>query len=420
MDKPFKIKKLNCGIKVLFVQDNSKDLVYFEFCIKNGKINQSKKETEYAHMLEHMNGCFTSQKYPSAYENVINLSKIGAKSNASVDNYLTRYFIKSKLKDKTYVFDLIMNSYKNFQIDTTYFEQEKQSVIEELQSNQNKQWTTFYNNNAKVLYKYHPNSLTINERIKKTKKIRINDILKYRKKNYTCNNTTIIVGGNLDTKFYMNKLNTMFKSYKTEKYNQKYPKTRIQIKENVYYTKVNSKSNKLLLSFNTGINRFNKTKIMIELVNKLLTGDLNSRLYALRIKYGLIYNINSYEESEIYGSNHANYLIETDLSTKNILIGYQKIIEILKNTKITDNEYKTIRNQILMEKSLHLQETNIEKYINQYIYYVVFNRKVITFANKYKILLSCKKSKIPTLLKSIFKNNKLVVSYGGPKKVKLD
>lgn len=419
MDRPFKIKRLNCGIKVLFVKDTTKDLVHFEICIKNGKLNQLKREIEYAHMLEHMNGNFTSQKYPSAYENGLNLSKKGAKSNASVNNYLTRYYIKSHVKHKNYIFDLLINSYKNFQIDQTSFTQEKQSVIEELQSRQNKQWTTFYQENMNVLYKNHPNSITISERIKKTKKIRISDILKYRKKNYTCNNTTIIIGGNLNINYYIKKLNKMFKSYRTKTYNQKYPKTKTQIKENVYYTKVNSKSNKLLLCFNTGFNSFSKNAMLVELVNKLLTGNLTSRLYALRNDYGLIYNINSYKDSEIFGSNHGHFMIETDISTHNISTGYEKIIEILKNTKITDDEYKTIRNQIIMDKSLHMQKTNIDKYINQYIYYVVFDRKVVTFADAYNTTLSCSKSKIEKLLKYIF-NTKLVVSYGGPKKVKLN
>jgi len=173
---------------------------------------------------------------------------------------------------------------------------------------------------------------------KNTKKIKIQDILKYRRTNYTCNNTTIIVGGKVNINYYMKKLNKMFKTYRTKKYNQIYPKTKIKIKENIYYTKVNSKSNKLLLSFNTGINSFNNNTILIELVNKLLTGDLSSRLYSLRYDYGLIYNINSYESSEIFGSNHSNYMIETDISSKNISTGYKKIIEIVKNTKISNDE----------------------------------------------------------------------------------
>ena len=34
MDLPFKLKKLDCGINVLFVKDNSKDLLHFEIPFK--------------------------------------------------------------------------------------------------------------------------------------------------------------------------------------------------------------------------------------------------------------------------------------------------------------------------------------------------------------------------------------------------
>jgi len=418
MDKPFKIKRLKCGIKLLFVKDNTKDLVYFEFCIKNGKINQLRKEIEHAHMLEHMNGCLTSHKYPSAYENGISLSKIGAKTNATTSNYLTRYFIKSHKKYETYIFDLLVNSYMNFQIDESNFKQEKNSVIEEIQSKLNEKWKSVYEAHESIVYKNHPNSINLEERLKKTKKINVSDILKYRKKHYTCNNTTIIIGGNVNISFYMKKLNNIFSTYKSNYYKQIYPKRKIKIKEGIYYKKIDSKSNKLLISFNTKLNRLNKNKYILELINKLLTGDLSSRLYSLRTDYGLVYNIKSYEESEIYGKNHANFFIETDISSENISTGYKKIMEIIKNTKITNNEYKTIRNQIQMEKLLHLQDTSLEKYIEQYINYVVFNKNVITFKDKYKILMSCSKQSLENLLKTVFDNKKCVVMYGGAKKIK--
>ena len=145
MDRKVILKKLQCGIKVLFVIDNTQDIVYFETCIRNGKLNQKPHELEYAHLLEHMNACFTSKKYPDASVNNMMLSQIGASTNAFTSNYLTRYYIKCNKKHRKKVFDLLMLSYMECVFEENVFYAEKQSVIEELQAKQNNMWTNMYN-----------------------------------------------------------------------------------------------------------------------------------------------------------------------------------------------------------------------------------------------------------------------------------
>ena len=418
MDKKYKLERLKNGIKVLYIPIKKSSIMYLEFSILNGTINENKKTLEHGHFLEHMNSKFTSEKYPNALENMKTLSHLGCETNASINSYITQYYIQGPHVHSTKLLDIMLNSYVKFNIDKTIFKQEKRSVIEELRSYDNDQWSTLDEKMNKEIYKNHPYEKTYRERIKNTKKTTVKELYQYRKKKYKTTNTLFIIAGDFEEKQCKEYIQNILAKMPKTKTKLRYPQYEYKVNKipKLIYVKNDTLSTKLTIRFQIPYTTFEANKNVIDVLPKLLTNGLDSRLYKLRYKYGLIYYISSEIETDYMNKKLSCYTIQTEVDSNSIKKVIEVIIEelrLIKDKGVNDAEIKKVKNIYLMEQFEHKMASKIYDYVQKYSENVVFGKKVDTFKEYYEMRNNITKNKIRIIARSIFDEKKMVIGYSG-------
>ena len=155
---------------------------------------------------------------------------------------------------------------------------------------------------------------------------------------------------------------------------------------------------------------------MIDVLPKLLTNGLDSRLYKLRYKYGLIYYISSEIETDYMNKKLSCYTIQTEVDSNSIKKVIEVIIEelrLIKDKGVNDAEIKKVKNIYLMEQFEHKMASKIYDYVQKYSENVVFGKKVDTFKEYYEMRNNITKNKIRIIARSIFDEKKMVIGYSG-------
>ena len=415
MDRKYSLVKLRNGIKILLIPFPKSKLVHIQCQILHGEINENRKTMEYGHILEHMNSKLTSTKHPDAQINADEITKRGGYKNASINAYNTKYYIEGPAKSTDYFLDLMLNSYKNFKMDDKIFEQEKNAVIEERNTKKNSTWRNLRETTDNVMYPNHPYSFTYDERIRNTKKTKMKDLINFRKKYYKTTNTLLIIAGDINkTKI----LNTIKKelNMKRSVYKQTLPRYRYNVKKSLVYVNTATDSTKLYLHYNIPYRFFDKESDYMSSISNILTKGLNARLYTLRRDHGLIYSISSYKNHDYYNKQLNTFTIETETASKNV----PKVIEIilkelnkLKDEYVSKQTVKNLKTSIYVDGLEHKFKLNMEKYINEYSLYTLFNRKIQKIREYYKNRNKISQQKIQRLSNVIFNEKKLLISYGG-------
>ena len=132
MDNKYTLTKLDNNMKVLTIPIKNINLVYVELSLKLGSDNETDKQLEITHVLEHLFSSYTSDKYPRAKEIMSLLKKYGISNNASVNNNTSKYYFKLHKRHLKFILDLLYITFTKFKIDSTIFKQEISSVKEEI------------------------------------------------------------------------------------------------------------------------------------------------------------------------------------------------------------------------------------------------------------------------------------------------
>jgi len=95
MDKPCKLYRWAKGPRVLLIPEAGTGTVYMEMIVNCGSFMDPASALEVSHVLEHMQGNFTSVKYPCARTIRLEFRDHGCTTNASTHIGKTRYYITS-------------------------------------------------------------------------------------------------------------------------------------------------------------------------------------------------------------------------------------------------------------------------------------------------------------------------------------
>jgi predicted Zn-dependent peptidase len=420
MDKRFSNIKLKNGIRLLYVPVKGSSTVYIEYCILNGTINENQDTLEHGHILEHMNAKFTSKKYPNAVKNIEEMNNLGCQSNASINDYMTKYYIEGLADYKDYFTDLVLNAYIDPVIDSNIFTQEKQSVVEELQSGKNYMWHSLDNKINSTLYSGHPKSFTLQQSISNTKKTSLKDLEKFRKNFYKTTSTLFVIAGDFDRTYINNKIiNILSTVEKSHDFDNKYPAYQYngnKIPKLLFVKNSNATTTKIHIRFQVPYTVFKGNQCMLDVLPILLTSDLNSRLYVLRHKYGFVYYVSSKFLLDYFNEDLSAFIIETEVDSKYV----KKTIKIIKDeldkfksTLISDNEMKRVKNVFRFEQKQHVLSNYTPDYVRRYREYALFGKEIVSFATHYKKRNKITKKHIQLISQQILQNKNMFIAYSG-------
>jgi predicted Zn-dependent peptidase len=407
------------GLQILLVPNNIK-IINFNLNIKIGNDIEEKNNLEISHFLEHLMALYTSSKYPCANKNREFFSYNNINIEAETFNKHIIFRIECQCKHLEIVCDYIINSLLDFKIDKNVFNNEKNSVIEELNEIIK---DTDYNFETKIntiLYKNYTREYTQEQRLKNTIKLTIQDIYTFYNKYINSKNMVISFIGWFDK----TKLLRILKQLDTNRFignhvNYKLIKSRKN--DNIIFYKTNKNVSNLKIIFKVPYIFFDKEYYLIYALMDILTIDLNSIiLKKLRAIEGLIYDLEGSMELDELDKNLSIIMFSTSVSSLKLLNVINFILEILNNithNDIDNNYIKQYIESIKIYKQKKKYQKNPEKIINEYSKYLLWNKKIVTEVEEFKAFSNINKNSLKEIANSIFNLNNIIICYDNKKNI---
>jgi len=384
LDKTHQVAELPNNIRVLTIQMPGSKVMYYEFQILAGMFYETLEETESAHFLEHLNGQFTSQKYPDARKNSLLIEQLGIERNAYVTDYIASYHLYGQKKHAPKMFDLISNTYLNFVIDRAVFKQEQNSIIEELENDIIDPWSAITEKTQQVLFPGHPASRPRKLSIENVKRLTPKDLLKFRERLYLPARTLLIVAGDMSHTAMMRQIKSAF-----TRVDEPTQETSLVLSPSftwppkdpkvtfVKNTNLNGKDSvQLVLTWRLPITNQNPDRFALSLLCHYLSNGLGSHLMIrLRTELGLIYSLDCTLELDPQNDQMSYLIISTNTQGKHLTTVRKTIlqeIERLQKAPVSAKEFQAVSNEIQMELLDQSFNQAPEKYATQYSHNLLF------------------------------------------------
>jgi predicted Zn-dependent peptidase len=343
MDSKIKKYALKNGIKVIIVPLKTK-MTYISMSILLGSYHEKKGEGNLTHYYEHLLGRLTSTKYKDYMYVGNEIIKRGGFTNAFVNNYQLCVYIKGFYDDFEFYVDILSNSLNKFYIDPKIANNEKGAVIQELRNIISRENYDFDFLIFKYLYPKYYHLEDTKKDIKYVKNYNIKLIKQFIKNKIFNENIVVNVSCPENkvrkTMKYINKYFGIIKKKKKKRIN--YPVLNINNNKRKIIQITNKRADEnTIINIYTFMNIkfFSKEHLINDLLEKILFNfELGVFYRELREKTGLIYSIKLYNNINIRNHLESYYNIVTKCNLKNVPTVIKKIMSILKNYKITDEE----------------------------------------------------------------------------------
>jgi predicted Zn-dependent peptidase len=388
------IVKLRNGMKILVVPMPT-DLTDVSVCILLGQNHEKPHEMELTHYMEHLMGRFTSKKYNNHKEISKELNKRGAITNASVDEYETKFWIQGFYKDVEFFIDLLSNTLKHFEIDKGLAKKEKNAVIQELRNYISDTNYTFDMKIWKYMYNKYAYQYDHQKHINNIKKFCIEDMYKFIQNHVLLHNTVVTItcpmGKVASTlkiaKKYFEIPNTKKKAqikYPIYQYNSKYLKV-LHIKNN---NKIENATVRLVVD--DSIEYLSDEHLALMYLQEILFNFETGVFYkVLRDQLGFIYNISLNLYVDMTKPISSSYYIETSVNSKLLPQFLKVVLDIIKNLKLSDEQINNGRAAFIVKNEFQ-KFNNLTSYSEYYSNYLLH--------------------KLPIVERSVIKNKLLKVS----------
>lgn len=414
-------KVLKNGLKLLFIPMGKIEMVHIELKVLCGWEHENKHTLESAHFLEHMLAKFTSKQYPDGKFNKYQLGKFGIHSNAMTTSQITSYLLEGNVKHFDFMLDLMLNSYKNFVIDDEIFEQERNAIVQELLTIKDETAGDLFEVIDKIIYdKTDKEKIDINDRIKNVKKLKQNDLIKFRNKYYSSRSTLLIIAGDFDYEACYQKIKDLLDTFTLLDFKPiEYPIIKLKTKkQRSYFIDNKFKQNvTLIIVFFNKYNYFDKEYLYIPHIHNILTNGLSSRLsLKLRSELGLVYYIISEHSSNNDGINYE--IIQTEFDPKNMLTVMTVIFDEISKIKkeyVHDDELEKSLNTLI---NCNLRDSLIKTpdfIIERLSIPILFNLPDFTVQYKYDIMKSINVDIIQKTARRIFSRKNMFIFYESAK-----
>jgi len=416
----YKIAHTKSGLQILHVPNNKIDLVFVNIGVKIGSDIETKETLEYSHFMEHLLTLLTSKKYSNGLENRNFLSQNNVKLNAEniTKHTMFQFTMKRSFLDK--FLDMLVNALYDYYVDENLFINEKNSVIEELNSiisDNDYKFETFI---EQSLYKNHCRSYSQKDRLNNVRKTTTMDIIKFFKKYYNSNNIVIGFYGNINLKHVVGIFDN-FHAKKTKNINI-YSQERgfaVLLNKRVNYIKENKPNSSLKIVFNIPYKFFDDEYYNIFAILNILSYDISSILInRLRNIEGLIYDLSALMDLDENNKNLSFVYFDTNVESQKLVKVISIILEELDNLKT-----KNIRKDLIKryKESLKLKQMNDSisftplKMLDEYVKYLLWGEDIVTFKDEYKHFSNIDEKQIKNISKKIFNTNNMYIFYNGSK-----
>ena len=375
---------LHNGIKVIIVPLDTK-LTNLSLSIFLGSNHEKDNMMNITHLFEHLFARFTSKKYPD-YEFISReLSKRGAYSNAYVDKYETKFFIRGFFKDIDFFIDILSNTLNYYHMDDDAYK-EKEAVIQELKNIMSNNEYNFEYAIYKYLYPEYYYQYDYKKHIAFIKKYDINRIYDFIKEHISLKKCTVTISCPCNsvkkTKMLVNKYFGILKKKSISKITYPIYQHHNRLLRILYVKNKHIDSNVLMrIYICKNIKYLSKQYICLMYIRELLLNFETGIFYRiLRKKLGYIYNISMEMDIDKYDSRSSSYYISTSTDNKYIPALIYNIFSILQTYTITHDDILQARNSFIFNFEMK-KFYNITSYNNFYEEQMLYSNTILEYKN---------------------------------------
>jgi zinc protease len=384
-NEPIVIKgEVSNGMKILLVKTNTQNIVSVGMFVKAGSRYETVENNGIAHFLEHMT--FKGTKKRNAQKLNNDLDSVGAQYNASTSYEFTHYDIHGMSKDLNLFLDIIVDIYYNPIFKESDIKTERKVVIEELKMYKDKHDRVLEEIINKKLYAGTSLEMPIIGYEHNIKKFTKKDLMDFRNKFYSHNNSLLVISGDINIKTISKQIERTFSKYSKNFINPTTIQQQFIItpqKRPYLFIKKISKPCSLhqtlvYITFRTFGNN-HPLSIVTDLVADIFSNGSSSRLFTLlRNKLGVTYFNNAFNEQyKDFGSFTISLGIDPE-RVNEVIAAVLDEIKKLKNKIISKKELDKI--QSIRETDLSLKLQNPSDYLYYYGFEELFSNSEDPFS----------------------------------------
>lgn len=365
LTKDVEIYKLENGHTIVLAHKEG-GLVNVSSWVKTGSINETEQDNGISHFLEHLMFKGTNKHPAGEFDKILEAK--GAIVNAATWKDYTFYYVtlpKGENNKDFYeaielhadmMLDPVIPDYEmgaEFDVnDTTITDKrERHVVIEEIRMRKDQPWTKVYNACNKGMYTNHPYKRDVIGTPEIISQVSQKEIMEYYKSHYTPENITTIIVGEFDSETILNKV---VQEFNGKWGNRESKKTVTTIDKPISQTKYIEQKSQI----NSGFMMFGylgplacdlKDSTALEMLTIILGDGSSSRLYQNLIEKQpeQIFSVINSEHYQFRDGD--NFFIQANFipDKKDVAIELvKKEIEELKNSNVSDNEFKKAKKKI--------------------------------------------------------------------------
>ncbi len=344
---------LKNGLRILTEKIPTMRSVALGIMVGAGSGTEEEKNLGISHFIEHMTFKGTSKR--SSFQIAKDLDAVGGKINAYTGKEYTVYL--SVILDEyiDVALDVLSDIFLNSLYDKNEIELEKGVILEEIKMYEDAPDELIHDIFSELIMGDHPMGKSTLGKVETVKNLKREDILAFRKSEYSADNTIISVAGNINHTDIVKKIEEYFKALggKIKKREEKLPVIKPHIKF------ISKKTQQAHMCLGTkGISILDKRRFAFAALDSILGGSMSSRLFQeIREKRGLAYSIFSANESF---KNFGVFSVCAGIDKKNLTKVTELILKELRSLKkegVSKDELKRAKDYLKGSLVLGLEST---------------------------------------------------------------
>ncbi len=407
----FKKITLKNGLRIITIPQTDTRAVTVFTLVGAGSKYEKKNISGISHFLEHLFFKGT-KKRPTSLKVIEPLDKVGGMFNAFTSEECTGYYAKVEASKLDLALDWVSDIYLNSLFPPKEIEKERGVIIEEINMYLDNPMSHIGEIWKNLLYGDQPAGWDIAGNKETVKKISRQQILNYRKSQYTASSTIVCVAGNFKEDQIIEKVKKAFQKVSVLKPNKK---VKVIERQTVPECLVSFKETDQT-HFYLGVrayNIFNPQRYVLDVISVLLGGMMSSRLFTeVREKQGLAYYIKTENESDpdtgylVAKAGADNKRIDKAITT--ILKEFKKLTQ----KKVSAVELKKAKENIKGRVALSLESSDAKAFF--YASQEVIEGNILKPEEIFKRIDKVSANDILKVAKDIFKPKNLNLAIIGP------
>lgn len=337
-----KIKKLDCGVRVVTEKISHVNSAAIGIWVKNGAVDEHKEVAGISHFIEHMSFKGTSKR--SARQIAEDIDKIGGQINAFTGKEATCYYVKSL---NTHLFegaDVLLDMLNDSLLDSREMTKERKVICEEIKMIEDQPDDLAHDTVTELVFKGSPLSNSIIGTPSSLRRITRPVMTEYKNKTYTRDSIVVSVAGNIDEESIYAYLEDKFEKLAPSKDTCTFRAEETQPECKVITKDI--QQSHLCMAVKT-IDLKDPRYYAFSVLNNIMGGSMSSRLFQnIREEKGLAYSVYSMNSSF---STSGYYNIYAGVSHEKIgmaIDGIKEELELLDSKGVTEEELSMSKEQL--------------------------------------------------------------------------